>query len=70
MVYNAYPQCGKRNHHKVRCAECGLCLRAGRAGWKPKVKKSEQKFHCQLVGPVCKLMYCVPLVDTLMMFVR
>ena len=51
MVYNACPQCGKRNHNKVRCAECGLCLRAGKAG-KPQVKKSEQKISL-LVGRPC-----------------
>ena len=52
MVYNACPQCGKRNHHnKVRCAECGLCLRAGRAGRKPKVKKNEQKISLPVGRP-------------------
>ena len=58
----------KRNHHnKVRCAKCGLCLRAGKAG-KLKVKKSGQKISLP-VGRL-KLMCCVPLVDTLMMFGR
>ena len=31
MVYKSCPQCGKLNHHnKVKCAECGVCLRVVR----------------------------------------
>ena len=54
----------KRNHHnKVRCAKCGLCLIAGKAG-KLKVKKSGQKFSLLVEVDVLCLLW------TLMMFVR
>lgn len=52
MVYKSCPQCGKSNHHnKVKCAECGVCLRAGKAG-RPKVK-GDQKQRGPLVGRPC-----------------
>ena len=42
MVYRSCPQCGKRNHHnKVKCAECGVCLRAVKPG-RPKIKRSDE----------------------------
>ena len=46
MIYKPCPQCGKSKHHnKVKCAECGVCLRAkpGRT----KVQKSE---YPRLIG--------------------
>ena len=49
MVYKPCPQCGKSNHHnKVKCAECGVCLRAGKPG-RPKKTTSDKKF-CPLAG--------------------
>ena len=38
MVYKPCPQCGKSNHHnKVKCAECGVCLKAGKRGRPKKI---------------------------------
>ena len=40
MVYKPCPQCGKSNHHnKMKCGECGVCLRA-KPG-RPKVKREK-----------------------------
>ena len=50
MVYKPCPQCGKSNHHnKVKCTECGVCLRA-KPG-RPNLQKSESP---GLIGRPCK----------------
>ena len=43
MVYKPCPQCGNSNHHnKVKCAECGVCLRA-RPGRPKKISDDKNK---------------------------
>ena len=66
MVYKPCPQCGKNNHHnKIKCAECGVCLRAGKPG-RPKKTTSDKKIA--QVDPAKKLMYCARHVDIIMIF--